>query len=61
MLNVEGYFDHLLEFLRHGADQGFIRAEHRDLLLVDAAPATLLERLAQRAPPLRTAAALERT
>jgi uncharacterized protein (TIGR00730 family) len=61
MLNVEGYFDHLLEFLRHGADQGFIRAEHRDLLLVDAAPAALLERLAQRAPPFRTSAALERT
>jgi uncharacterized protein (TIGR00730 family) len=61
MLNVEGYFDHLLEFLRHGADQGFIRAEHRDLLLVDAAPATLLERLAQRALPFRTSAALERT
>jgi hypothetical protein len=50
LLNVEGYFDHLLAFLRHGAAEGFIRAEHRDLLLVDVTPEALLERLAQRAP-----------
>lgn len=61
MLNVEGYFDHLLAFLRHGAAEGFIRAEHRDLLLVDAAPAALLERLAQRAPMRGAAEDLERT
>ncbi len=61
MLNVEGYFDHLLAFLRHGAAEGFIRAEHRDLLLVDAAPAALLERLAQRAPTRGAAEDLERT
>ncbi len=50
VLNVEGYFDHLLAFLRHGAAEGFIRAEHRDLLLVDVTPEALLERLARRAP-----------
>ncbi|GAB4464545.1 MAG: TIGR00730 family Rossman fold protein [Burkholderiaceae bacterium] len=50
LLNVAGYFDHLLAFLRHGAAEGFIRAEHRDLLLVDVAPEALLEGLARRAP-----------
>lgn len=61
MLNVEGYFDHLLAFLRHGAAEGFIRAEHRDLLLIDAAPAALLERLAQRALLRGATEDLERT
>lgn len=45
MINVEGYFDHLLAFLRHGAAEGFIRPEHWDLLIVEAAPDLLLERL----------------
>ena len=61
MLNVEAYFDHLLAFLRHGADEGFIRAEHRDLLLVDTAPQALLEGLARRAPMRGAAGHLDRT
>jgi hypothetical protein len=61
LLNVEGYFDHLLAFLRHGAAEGFIRAEHRDLLLIDVTPEALLERLAQRAPARIGADDLTRT
>lgn len=61
MLNVEGYFDHLLAFLRHGAAEGFIRAEHRDLLLVDDSVERLLDRLARRVPARGAAADLERT
>ncbi|MFN3564737.1 MAG: TIGR00730 family Rossman fold protein [Burkholderiaceae bacterium] len=61
MLNIEGYFDHLLAFLRHGAAEGFIRAEHRDLLLVDGSAEALLERLAQRVPVRGPAQDLDRT
>jgi hypothetical protein len=50
MFNVEGYYDALLGFLRHAADEGFIRAEHRDLLIVESMPALLLERLALHVP-----------
>ncbi len=32
LLNAAGYYDHLLAFLDHGADQGFIRPLHRPLL-----------------------------
>lgn len=61
MLNVEGYFDQLLAFLRHGAAEGFIRAEHRKLLLVADSIDALLARLAQRAPARGAAGDLERT
>jgi len=49
LINIEGYFDHLLAFLRHAAEQGFIRPQHRDLLSVDTSAAALLERLEQKA------------
>lgn len=42
LLNVEGYFDALLQFLEHAATEGLIRREHRDLLRVDRTPARLL-------------------
>lgn len=45
VINVEGYFDSLLEFLKHAADDGLVRAEHRDLLMVEATPVRLLARL----------------
>jgi uncharacterized protein (TIGR00730 family) len=51
LLNVAGYFDHLLAFLRHGVAQGFIRAEHRDLYQVESGAAALIERLQARAVP----------
>lgn len=45
LLNVEGYFDSLLEFLKHAGSEGLIRREHQDLLLVESTPAQLLARL----------------
>lgn len=57
LINVDGYFDHLLAFLRHAAQQGFIRPEHRGLLLVAAGAEELLQRLQQAtATTTRTAA-----
>jgi len=44
-LNVEGYYDALLALADRAAEDGFIRAEHRELLLVDDDPARLLDRL----------------
>jgi len=45
LLNVEGYFDSLLQFLEHAAGEGLIRSEHRALLRVECMPAHLLRRL----------------
>lgn len=45
LVNIRGYFNHLLAFLRHAGEQGFIRPQHSDLLIVDPDAAALLERL----------------
>jgi uncharacterized protein (TIGR00730 family) len=51
LFNVAGYFDPLLAFLQSVAATGFIREEHRDLLLVADDPETLLEKLRRYEPP----------
>jgi hypothetical protein len=48
VVNVDGYFDHLLAFLKHASDEAFIRPRHRRLLSIDCSVAALLERLAQQ-------------
>ena len=50
VVNVDGYFDHLLAFVQHAAQQGFIRPQHRGLLTVEPSVAALLDRLSQQAP-----------
>ena len=51
LLNVEAYFDHLLAFLDHAEAQGFLRREHREMLLVAASPGEMIERLVRYVPP----------
>jgi hypothetical protein len=50
MLDVDGYFEHLLAFFDHAVEEGFLRPVHRALLLVDRDPGTLLERMASNPP-----------
>jgi len=45
LLNVRGYFDHLIHFVDHAVQEGFIHAGHRELMLVDDHPESLLGRL----------------
>lgn len=51
LINVAGYFDHLLAFLDHSATQGFLRAQHRSMLLVASTPAGLIEKFENYVPP----------
>lgn len=54
LVNVEGYFDSLLDLLTHAVDEGLIRGEHLSLLTVASTPKQLLERLdANAADPTR--------
>lgn len=46
VLNVNGYFDHLLAFITHAADVGFVRPVHRALIIDHAEPEALLDELA---------------
>lgn len=52
LLNVAGYYDHLLAFLQHAGDQGFIRPIHRGLLTSAEEPEALLARLQEAEIPL---------
>ncbi len=46
LLDVDGYYAPLRQQLDRAVEERFLKAEHRELLLIDAEPASLLERLA---------------
>ncbi len=45
-LNLRGYFTPLRAMLDHAATEGFMPAEHRDMVVIDTDPARLLDALA---------------
>jgi uncharacterized protein (TIGR00730 family) len=51
MLNPAGYFDGLLDCIDSAVVEGFIKPEHRRLLVVGAEPDALLDALARHEPP----------
>jgi uncharacterized protein (TIGR00730 family) len=50
LLNVESYFDSLLEFLDRAVDDQLLKPAHRKLILVENEPRELLARLEQATP-----------
>ncbi len=52
LLNVGNYYDKLSAFLDHAVEQAFVKGIHRDMLLVESAPKTLLEQMACYQPPV---------
>lgn len=50
ILNIEGYYDHLLAFLDSCVANGLLKQSNRDLFLVDHEPKRLLERMAEHRP-----------
>jgi uncharacterized protein (TIGR00730 family) len=45
LVNVQGYFDTFLSFLDHAVSNGFLKREHRSMLLVEPSPEGLLRRM----------------
>jgi uncharacterized protein (TIGR00730 family) len=45
LLNVCGYYGHMVAFLDHAVDEGFLKPQHRALLIVEEEPVRLLDRL----------------
>lgn len=45
LLNVKGYFDPLLDLLDRAVAEGFLKKEHRAMLVVDDTPESLLKKL----------------
>jgi uncharacterized protein (TIGR00730 family) len=54
LLNVASYYDHLFAFLEYAIDQRFVKEKYRPMIMMDRAPADLLDRFGQyRAPKVR--------
>jgi uncharacterized protein (TIGR00730 family) len=51
VLNVDGYYDPLLQMADRALSEGFLRDVHRELLLSDSDPERLLDRLSSHAVP----------
>lgn len=51
LLDVDGYYSHLLAWIETAREAGFIRPGDRDLVLTDDDPARLLDRMAVAPPP----------
>jgi len=45
ILNIDGYFDKLLEFFDHAVDSGFVRQEHRNNLILSSNVEELVEKM----------------
>jgi len=54
LLNVDGYYDPFLALLDRAVDEGFLRPQHRAMVLVDTKAGALLDRLASYEPPVVT-------
>jgi uncharacterized protein (TIGR00730 family) len=52
ILNVRGYYDHLLSLFDHAVAERFLQPEHRCMLLCDTTPDSLIERMLRYEAPL---------
>jgi uncharacterized protein (TIGR00730 family) len=51
ILNVDGYYDRLLGLFDHAVTEGFLKPQHRGMVVSDADPESLIERLLQYREP----------
>ena len=50
LLNAFGFYDGLVAFYRRMGESGFIRAEHREILMADSELEALLDRMTSYQP-----------
>ncbi len=51
LLNTAGFYDQLLSFFDHAAEQGFFRQKYRGMLVSDTEPGALVEQMEQMTWP----------
>ncbi len=51
LLNVEGYYDHLLKLFDHAVEEGFVKQQHREMVICETEPGALVDRLLAFEPP----------
>ncbi len=52
LLNTRDYYSSLLHFLDNAVDQGFVKPDHRHMLIVESDPEKLVMQLKDYVPPL---------
>lgn len=52
LLNIEGYFNSLIQFLDHATAEEFIKSFHYSMLIIEDKPETLLDRFENYNPPV---------
>lgn len=60
LLNIEGYWDGLLNLIDHAVSEGFVRAENRGLILVGSTPEEILDKITTWNPPMHLERWLDR-
>ncbi|MCF8230097.1 MAG: TIGR00730 family Rossman fold protein [Bacteroidales bacterium] len=50
ILNIKSFFDKLIKFFEHAVQEGFIRQEHIDNLIIAAEPENLIEKIKDYEP-----------
>ena len=51
VLNVHSYYDSLIRFVDEAVEEGFIKAKHRSMLIVESGPEALITQLEAYVPP----------
>lgn len=51
LLNIAGYYDHLLQLFDHAVDEQFVKPAHRRTVIAENEPAALIDRLLTSEPP----------
>ena len=54
LLNINGYFDGLIQFVERAHNDGFIAAHHKALLIIKEDPIEMLDALAHFTPPFQS-------
>src|ERR1700751_4405747 len=52
LLNIDGFYDHLLSLFDHAVAERFLKPAHRQIVLSDSRPESLVKRLLEYEPPL---------
>ncbi len=54
IFNCNAYFDLLLQFLEHTVNEGFLKANFLQMIVLEANPTTLLQKIETYEPPLKS-------
>lgn len=52
LLNIEGYYDHLLRLFDHAVAEQFLKPAHREIVIADTVPSRLIERISLYRPSI---------